>query len=113
MASGVEDLDAPMLLPAMAAAVHHLAAAEGALLGAEPGPGSIAAKLGVPDTDPRGIGRLGGPREPLLLAMQRIGGEEYAGQAKLGDQPRHRRDLVRRPPHSLAGPAAGGLDSHE
>src|SRR5215212_10482618 len=95
MTGGVEDLDAPMLLAAMAATVHRLVAAEGALLSAEPGQGSMQGGLVLLDPDQQGIAGLGGPREPLLLAMQGVGGEEHAGHAKPGDQPRHRWDLVR------------------
>ncbi len=35
--------------------------------------------------------------------MQRIGGEQHAGHAKLGHQPRHRLNLVRRPGQFLMG----------
>src|SRR3712207_7210797 len=77
-----------MLLAAMAAAVHRLVAAEGALLGAELGQGSMQVGLVVLDADQQGIACLGSPREPLSLAMQRVGGEEHAGHAKLGHQDR-------------------------
>src|SRR3712207_1358358 len=69
LTGGVEDLDAPMLLAAMAAAVHRLVAAEGALLGAELGQGSMQVGLVVLDADQQGIAGFSSPREPLSLAM--------------------------------------------
>ncbi len=41
--------------------------------------------------------------------MQRVGGEQHAGDAKLGHQPRHRCDLVRRPAQLLMGHDQGGI----
>ncbi len=35
--------------------------------------------------DQQGIAGPDGPREPVLAAMQSVGGEEHAGDAKLGD----------------------------
>jgi hypothetical protein len=61
------------------------------------------------DADQQGIAGRGGLCKPILLAMQRVGGEQHAGHAKLGHQPRHRRDLVRSPSQLLVGQDQGGV----
>jgi len=65
--------------------------------------------LVVLDADQQGIAGGRGLREPVLLAMQRVGGEQHAGEAELGHQLRHRRDLVRRPGQLLMGQDQGGV----
>ena len=45
----------------------------------------------------------------VLLTMQGIGGEQHAGQAQLGDQRRHGRDLAGRPGHLPVGQDEGGV----
>jgi len=103
LACGVEHLDAAVLLAAVAAAVHGLVAVEGALRGAEPGQGRVQGGLVVLDADQQGVAGGRGLGDPILLAMQRVGGEQHAGHAKLGHQLRHRRDLVRCPGQFLMG----------
>src|SRR3954462_4474680 len=88
LASGVEDLNAAMLLAAMPAAVHGLVAVEGSLLGAKPGQSRMQDGLVLLDPDQQGVAGRGGLCKPILLAMQRVGGEQHAGHAKLGHQPR-------------------------
>jgi hypothetical protein len=55
------------------------------------------------------VAARGGLCEPLPLAVQRIGGEQHVGEAKLGDQLRQRRDLVRRTGQLLMGENEGGV----
>src|SRR3712207_9036981 len=69
LTGGVDDLDASMLLAAVAAAVHRLVGAKGARLGAQLGPGSIVVGLVVLDAGQQGTAGFSGPREALPLAM--------------------------------------------
>jgi len=93
----------------MAAAVHGLMAVEGAPGGAEPGQGRVQGGLVVLDANHHGVAgrrRLG---EGVLLAMQRVSGEQHAREAKLGHQRRHGRDLVRRTGQLLVRQDQGGV----
>ncbi|MEJ7715969.1 MAG: hypothetical protein WKF40_09850 [Thermoleophilaceae bacterium] len=65
--------------------------------------------LVVLDADQQGVAGRGGLREPVLLAMQRVGGEQHAREAKLGHQLRHGCDLVRRPGQLLVRQDQGGV----
>ncbi len=98
-----------MFLAAVTAAVHGFMAVERALLSAKLGQGRVQGRLVVLDADQQGIAGRGGLGEPVLLAMQRVGGEQHAGEAELGHQLRHRRDLVRRTGQLLMGQNQGGV----
>src|SRR4051794_41985572 len=98
-----------MLLAAMPVSIHRLMVIEGALLGTEPGQDVMRRELVVLDANQHGIAGLGGTREPLLLTMQGIGGEEHARQTPIPDQHRHGRDLARRPRPLLVGPEERGV----
>src|SRR3954452_5283168 len=67
LASGVEDLNAAMLLAAMPAAVHSLVAVEAGALGAKPGQGRMQGGLVLLDPDQQGIAGRGGLCKPILL----------------------------------------------
>src|SRR4051794_41790034 len=97
-----------MLLPAMAAAIDRLVAAEGVLLGTELGQGRMQGGLVVFDADQQGVAGLGGLCEPLLLTMQRIGGAKDGGSGQLGGQARRRPGFVPRPREFPGGPEGGG-----
>jgi len=59
--------------------------------------------LVVLDADHPGVAGRSGLRECVPLTMQRVGGEQHAGEAKLGHQLRYRHDLVRCPGEFLVG----------
>ena len=65
--------------------------------------------LVVLDANQHGIAGRCRLREGVLLAMQRVGGEQHAGEAQFGHQLRHGRDLVRRPAQFLMGQDQGGV----
>ena len=65
--------------------------------------------LVVLDADQQGIAGRRRLREPVLLAMQRVGGEQHAGEAQFSHQLRHGRNLVRRPGQLLMGQDQGGV----
>lgn len=106
---GVEHLDAAVLLTFVPAAIHAFIPVERAPRGAQPSQGRMQRGLIVLDADQQGIAGRGSLGKPIFLAMQRVGGEQHAGDAKLGHQLRRRRDLVRCPGQLLVRQNQGGV----
>ncbi len=84
-------------------------AVERAAGGANSGQGRVQGGLVVLDVDQQGIAGRGGLGKPVLLAMQRVGGEQHAREAQFGHQLRHGRDLVRRSGQLLVRQDQGGV----